>query len=144
MQQPTPLEPIETHNFYACSWIINQHGINQFRAMADVAAELGIALRVRRMFTDQHGYVMYPFTVNVPDEATLRAFVEQVAAGMGMNEWYIVNAAYYEQGVPFAANLDKVLAQMPRWEEQMRQYAAHNAGVYAALHQQTPGENEDA
>jgi hypothetical protein len=141
-QPPTPLEPIEIHYYYACSWIINQHGINQFRDIADTAVELGIDLRVRRMFTDQHGYVMYPFTVKVPDEAALRTFLAQVAAGVGMEEWYIVNVAYYEQGVSFADNLTTVLTQMPRWEEQMRKYAEHNAGVYAALQQQTPDDTQ--
>ena len=142
MQPPTPLEPIEIHYYYACSWVINQHGINQFHDLADIAAQMNIDLRVRQMFTDQHGYVMYPFTVKVPDEQTLLDFIQRVGAGMGMTEWYIVNISYFEKGVPFGENLDKVLGKMPKWEEHIRKYAVHNAEVYEKLQDQTPDEAE--
>lgn len=128
---PQPLDPIDVHNYYACSWIVNHHGLNQLAALADIADELGVNLRVRQMFTDQHGYLIYPFAVKVADETALRAFVAQVAAGIGMDEWYIVNAAYYEKGVPFVDNFRTVRSRMPRWIETMRQYADHNAKLHA-------------
>ena len=142
MTPPTPQQPIEIHYHYACSWIINHHGINQFKHLADIAAEMNVGLRVRRMFTDQHGYVIYPFAIQVPDEATLHDFVRRVGAGLGMDDWYIVNISYYQQGVPFAENLEKVLNQMPKWEAHIRQYADHNAQVYQR--QQHPPSNTDA
>ncbi|MEO0563249.1 MAG: hypothetical protein AAF125_14165 [Chloroflexota bacterium] len=141
-QPPTPLEPIEIHYYYACSWVINHHGINQFPDLAEIAASMNVGLGVRRMFTDQHGFVMYPFTIKVPDENTLKAFLKRVAAGLGMEEWYIVNVSYYEKAVPFAENLEKVLGQMPKWEEHIRAYADHNAKLHEQLKTQTPGEGE--
>lgn len=129
MTDNTP-EPIDVHYYYACSWVVNHHGLNQLAELADIAEELALDLRVRQMFTDQYGYLIYPFTVKVPDEATLRQFVERVAAGIGMEEWYIVNMAYYEKGVPFVENFRTVLSQMPRWIETMRQYADHNAALH--------------
>lgn len=125
-----PLEFIEIHHYYACSWIINQHGINQFTDIADIADEMDVGLRVRQMFTDQHGYVIYPFTVKVPDMKALRAFIERVGAGVGMDDWYIVNISYYEQAIPFAENLSKILVQMPLWEQHIRKYAEHNAELH--------------
>ncbi len=127
---PQPLDPIEIHTYYACSWIINHHGLNQLRDVVDIADEMTLDLRVRKMFTDQYGYVIYPFTVKVADQSELRTFVTEAAAGVGMEEWYIVNVSYFEKGIPFIENFRTVISQMPRWEENMRQYADHNAALY--------------
>lgn len=140
----TPLEPIEIHYYYACSWVINQHGINQFDDLATISEELGIDLRVRRMFTDQNGYVMYPFTVKVPHLDALKTLLARVGAGMGMEEWYIVNISYFEQGIPFAQNLRKVLTEIPKWEQHMRLYAEHNATLYAKHQAVAPPTETDA
>ena len=141
-QPPHPLEPIEIHYYYACSWIVNHHGLNQLGALADIADELNVELRVRRMFTDQYGYLIYPFTIKVPDEDVLHAFLEQVAAGVGMEEWYIVNVTYYEKGVPFVENYRKVLSQMPLWLENMRKYADHNAELHEQHKANPPADSE--
>ncbi len=133
---PQPLEPIEVHYYYACSWVINHHGLNQLEDLANIAEELGVELRVRQMFTDQYGYLIYPFTIKVPDEEVLHTFLQRVAAGVGMEEWYIVNMAYYEKGVLFVDNYRQVLSQMPLWMQNMRKYADHNA----ALHNQHKGQ----
>jgi len=137
-----PLEPIEIHHYYACSWIINHHGLNQLADLAAIAEEMDMGLRVRRMFTDQYGYVMYPFTVKVTDADVLREFVKRVAAGIGMEEWYIVNISYYEQGVDFTENLKTVLKQVPLWEQYMRKYADHNAELHAKQTEQASTEGE--
>lgn len=139
---PQPLEPIEIHYYYACSWIVNHHGLNQMRDLIDIADEMTLDLRVRKMFTDQYGYVIYPFTVKVADQEQLHAFVKQVAAGAGMEEWYIVNVSYFEKGVPFVENFRTVITQMPRWEEHMRQYADHNAALYEKLKANPPQDGE--
>ncbi|MEM6285152.1 MAG: hypothetical protein AAF787_23370 [Chloroflexota bacterium] len=138
----TPLEPIEIHYYYACSWIINHHGLNQLADLASIAEELDVKLRVRQMFTDQYGYLIYPFTIKVPDEATLQTFMQRVAAGVGMEEWYIVNMAYYDKGVDFVANYRTVLSQMPLWEQNMRKYADHNAQLYEQ-HKSAPPEEAE-
>lgn len=144
MSEPLqPLEPIEVHYYYACSWVISDYGIDHFHELATLAEHLKVGLRVRRMFTDPSGYVIYPFTVKVPDEAVLRAFVAQAAAEVGMIDWYIVNVSYYEQGVPFADNLRLVAQQIPLWEQHIRQYAAHNATL-AARRAESPSENDDS
>jgi hypothetical protein len=135
---PQPLEPIEIHAYYACSWIVNHHGLNQMRDLVDIADEMHLDLRVRKMFTDQYGYVIYPFTVKVADEQQLHAFVKQAAAGAGMEAWYIVNLSYFEKGIPFVENFRTVITQMPRWEENMRQYADHNAALYDRLKANPP------
>lgn len=138
----TPLDPIEIHYYYACSWVINHHGLNQLQAVADIAESLDIGLRVRQMFTDQYGFVMYPFTIKVPDEKALHEFLKQVGAGIGMEEWYIVNISYYEKGVPFADNLRKVLNEMPLWLDTMRKYADHNATLHDKQKAATPADSE--
>lgn len=142
MTEPSqPLEPIEIHYYYATSWVINHHGLNQLSALADIAEKLSVGLRVRQMFADQYGYLIYPFAIQVPDEEVLHQFLEAVAAGVGMEEWYIVNVTYYEKGIPFVENYRKVLSQMPLWEQNMRQYAAHNAELYEK-HQPTPPDEQ--
>ncbi|MEM6284044.1 MAG: hypothetical protein AAF787_17765 [Chloroflexota bacterium] len=35
---------------------------------------------------------------------SLQTFMQRVAAGVGMEEWHIVNMAYYDKGVDFAQN----------------------------------------
>ncbi|MFZ4814159.1 MAG: hypothetical protein ACOYL5_06475 [Phototrophicaceae bacterium] len=127
---PTPEAPILLHHYYACSWVINHHGLNQLQALADLADELDVGLGVRQMFTDPNGFLIYPFCVRVRDLDHLKGFIGAVAAGIGMDDWYIVNIHYYEQAIPFADNLRKVLVQMPLWESQMRRYADHNRDLH--------------
>jgi hypothetical protein len=143
LQPLQPLEPIEIRYYYACSWIVNHHGLNQLDDLVNIAEELNVGLCVRQMFTDQYGCVIYPFTIKVPDEDTLHTFLQRVAAGVGMEEWYIVNLAYYEKGVPFVDNYRKVLAEMPRWIETMRQYADHNAALHEKAKAQPPAADAD-
>ncbi len=141
-QNPQPLEPIEIHYYYACSWVVNHHGLNQLGALADIAEDLDVSLRVRRMFTDQYGYLIYPFAIKVPDEDVLQEFLKQVAAGVGMEEWYIVNVSYYEKGVPFVENYREVLSEMPLWLKNMRKYADHNAELYEKHKANPPPDTE--
>ncbi len=141
-QNLQPLEPIEIHYYYACSWVINHHGLNQLGALADIAEDLDVSLRVRRMFTDQYGYLIYPFTIKVPDEDVLHEFLKQVAAGVGMEEWYIVNVSYYEKGIPFVENYREVLSEMPLWLKNMRKYADHNAELHEKDKANPPADTE--
>ncbi|MGV2437885.1 MAG UNVERIFIED_CONTAM: hypothetical protein LVT10_25875 [Anaerolineae bacterium] len=128
MNQTHPAHP--DHHYYACSWIVNHHGLDHLQRLADLADELEIEVRVRRMF--QHdGLMMYPFTVQASDSDSFAVFSSYVAAHLGVVDWYKVTQAYFEQGIPLIENLRVVLHTMPKWLEHMHTYATYNDDVLA-------------
>lgn len=128
MNEPQPTQP--DFQYYTCSWIVNHHGLDHLQHLTDLADELEVEVRVRRMF--QHdGLMMYPFTVQVQDADSFEAFRAYVAQHIGMMDWYKVTDAYFEQGIPLIENLRVVLQTMPKWIEHMHTYASYNDDVLA-------------
>ncbi len=113
--------------YLACSWVINQRGLDKLTDIADAAEALDLGMVVRQTFTDPNsGKVIYPFAVRIVEEEQIHAFVLRIGAEVGMDDWYIVNEPYYRAGLDFVGNVRSALRQMPNWLPSMRAFAERN------------------